>query len=82
MADKFTITLEYDRDEILALVDKAIGMGGSLNKTKDMLSLIYPAWDRDTVTSCKVELMFRGEGDVFYELFVDRLAWAENKRGL
>lgn len=74
MTDKFTLTLNYDRDEILATAKTMIEKGGDIFQTKDILDQFYPAWRMDTRTSCMVELMFRGEDDIFYELFTTKLA--------
>ena len=74
MTDKFTLTLEYDRDEILDWVKKCIAMGGDIYQTKNFLDQIFPAWARNLETSCRVELMFRDENDPLHELFAVKLA--------
>lgn len=74
MTDKFTLNLEYDRDEILEWAQKCIDRGGDIFQTKDFLDGIFPAWRMDQRTSFTVELMFRGEDDIFYELFTTKLA--------
>lgn len=75
--DKFTLTLTYDRDEILETAQKTKDKGGTLFQTRDLLDTFYPAWRLDTRTSIKVELMFRDENDCFHELFTRKLAELE-----
>lgn len=74
MADKFTITRTYDRDEIMADVDKVIGMGGDIYAAKRFLDMMYTGWNFDQRTACMVELKFRDETDMFYSIFKDKLA--------
>ena len=76
MTDKFTITLDYDRDEIVNEAKKCIEMGGDIYKTKKFLDIIYPAWDKDQQTACTVELLFRDKDDVFFGVFTEKLAEA------
>lgn len=74
MTDKFTLTLTYDRDEILANVQRIIDHGGDIYAARRFLDMMYPAWGCDLKTTCKVELMFRGEDDQFHSLFENKLA--------
>ncbi len=74
MTDKFTLTLNYNRDEILDWAVKMKAKGGSLTQVRAFLDDIFPAWRMDTRTSCMVELMFRGPDDIFYDLFTEKLA--------
>lgn len=71
---KFTLILEYDRDEILATARKMIEKGGNIHQTKGLLDQFYPAWRMDQRTSCMVELLFRGPDDEFYRMFTEKLA--------
>lgn len=80
MTDMFTITREYDRDEILETAKTMIEKGGDIFQTKDILDQFFPAWRMDTRTSCMVELMFRDENDIFYELFTTKLAELDEAR--
>lgn len=84
MTDKFTINLEYDRDEILAAAKRFIDAGGTLQNAQQYFDMMYPAWDRDTRTSIVVELMFRSEGeaDVFHDLLTRKLAELNEKEGV
>jgi len=74
MADKFTIHLEYDRDEILAFAEKCRTMSNNIPVVRGLIDMMYPAWDMDTRTSIMVELMYRKEGDMLYDIFVEHLA--------
>lgn len=79
MADMFTITREYDRDEIIADVQKIIDMDGDIYAAKRFLDWMYTGWDFDRRTSFMVELMFRDKNDIFYDLFAKKLAELEAK---
>lgn len=74
MTDMFKINLEYDRDEIIQMAQKAIDNGCTIYHTKTVLDQFYPAWSHDQRTSIMVELMFRGEDDIFHEIFTRELA--------
>ena len=74
MADKFTLNLTYDRDEILATARTMIEKGGDIFQTKGILDQFYPAWRMDQRTSCMVELLFRDKDDMFFDLFTEKLA--------
>ena len=74
MTDKFTITREYDRDQIIADVERVIEMGGDIYAAKRFLDMMYTGWNFDQRTSCMVELMFRDENDILYGVFTEKLA--------
>lgn len=78
---KFTITLKYDRDEILDWVQKCIDMDGDIYAAKSFLDMLFPAWKLDQRTSCMVELMFRDGDDMFYDMFTKRLAELDAEEG-
>ena len=83
MTDKFTINLEYDRDEIIDMAQKAMDKGAGLITTKDLLDQFYPAWFCDERTSLTVELMFRkNDNDFFKSLFARKLAELNEKEGV
>ena len=77
MADKFTLTLEYDRDKILVDAQTIIDQGGDIYAARRFLDIMYPAWGCDLKTVCKVELMFRDGDDQFRPLFERKLAELE-----
>lgn len=74
MANKFTVSATYDRDEIIEWAKKCQDMGADLFKTRDVLTQLFPAWFLDTRMSLTVELMFRGEDDMFFEFMTAKLA--------
>ena len=63
MADKFTLTLTYDRDEIYEWARKVKDMGGDIYKVRSLLDQFYPAWCLDHMASLTVGLMFRDPND-------------------
>ncbi len=79
MTDKFTITREYDRDQIMADVDRIIDMDGDIYAAKRFLDMMYTGWSFDIRTACMVELKFRDEEDELYFIFADRLAELDGK---
>ncbi len=82
MTDMFTITRTYDRDEIFADVQKVIDKGGQLFQARLFLDSIHSGWSRDERTLIMVELMFRGEGDILYDVFTRKLAELNEKEGV
>lgn len=74
MADKFTLTLTYSRQEILDWAEKGKARGGDLLQIRSFLDQMYPAWSIDVRTSIMVELMFRDSDDCLHSLFTERLA--------
>ena len=77
MTDKFTLNLTYDRDAILADVQKVIDLGGDIYAARRFLDQMYPAWHCDLKTVCKMELMFRTKTDMFYDLYSSKLTELE-----
>lgn len=82
MTDKFTIVLEYDRDEILSDVQKFVDADSTLPRARDYLNSIYPAWSRDMRTSIMVALMFRDANDSLRPLYETKLAELNEKEGV
>ena len=74
MTDKFTLTLTYNRQEILDWAEKGKARGGDLLQIRSFLDQMYPAWSIDVRTSCMVELMFRDESDYLFQIFTEKLA--------
>ena len=82
MADIFILTLEYDRDKIVADAQKVLDKGSNLYQARNFLEQFYPAWQLDARTSFLVELMYRDENDPLRPLFEKRLAELDAAREL
>lgn len=84
MTDMFTVTAEYDRDEIYADAKKFVDAGSTMPLARDYLNTMYPAWSLDKRTSIIVDLMFRSEGDadMFHDLLTRKLAELNEKEGV
>jgi len=73
MDDKIEINITYSRSEILGWAEKMKGMGGTLTQVNSFLDDVFPAWRCDTRATLTVQLMFRGEDDMFHEFLTERL---------
>jgi len=73
MANKFTITRTYDRDEIIDTVNKSIEQNGTYHQIKSLLDTLYTGWFFDIETACEVELILREKGDFIREFYQERL---------
>ena len=82
MTNKFTVTLTHDRDEILADARKFVEADNTLPRCREYLNAMYPAWSINQRTSIMVELLFRGEDDLYHEIFTRKLAELNEKEGL
>lgn len=79
--DKFTITRTYDRDVLLAEAEKIKKMDGSLSQARTYLDLMYVGWSLNTRASLMIELVFREAGDIFFDVFTEKLAELDNIEG-